>query len=75
MSFYPLFNINENKGFVKLANFAPNDWEKKVPVGAKNMYAFRTNGQEWKLDDLGTIPDNQFRTFNSPDFSSMNGKY
>ena len=73
MSFYPLFNINDNSGFVRLANFAPNNWE-KVPVGNKNVYAFHTNGYQWQVDQLGTIPENEFSSFYSPDFLSINGK-
>lgn len=74
MSFYPLFNLNENKGFVKLANFPPNDWEKRVPLGIKNVYAFHTKGQQWQVDDLGIIPENEFRAFTTPDFLTVNGE-
>ena len=68
MPFYPLFNIKENPGFVQLANFAPNDWE-KVSMGIKNVYSLFTDGHKWNVDNLGTIPQNEFRTLTTSDFS------
>ena len=43
MPFYPLFDIFENQGFIHLANFPPNNWE-KVPEGEKNLFYYQTNG-------------------------------
>ena len=67
MPFYPLFNALENFGFVQLANFAPNNWE-KVTNGVKNVFSIVTDGQKWKASNLGTIPENEFRTFRTDDF-------
>lgn len=70
MPFYPLFNINENAGFVQLANFAPNDWE-KAANGTKNVISIHSNSEKWIVKQLGTILENDFRTIPSSDFSSL----
>lgn len=73
MSFYPLFNIHDALGFVRLANFSPNSWE-KVPKGPKMVYAFRTDGTRWLVDRLGSVQENVFQEFEAPDFSSLTGQ-
>ena len=73
MSFYPLFNINENKGFVTLANFSPNNWEKVYEI---LLYAlsYRTNGEKWQIDNLGTMVENELRVFEAPNFASLHAE-
>lgn len=68
MPFYPLFSALENSGFVQLANFAPNNWE-KVTNGLKNIFSLVTDGQIWRVSNLGKIPENEFRNFKTEDFS------
>jgi hypothetical protein len=70
MPFYPLFNINENLGFVQLANFAPNNWE-NTENGNKKIISFNSDGEKWIVKQLGMIPENQFKTIQSIDFSSL----
>lgn len=67
MSFYPLFDILENRGFVNISNFAPNSWE-NVPVGDKNIFVFQSNGSAWEVINTGTIPKNEYRNFDSSEF-------
>ena len=67
MSFYPLFDILENRGFVNISNFAPNSWE-NVPVGDKNIFVFQSNGSAWEVIKTGTIPKNEYRNFDSSEF-------
>lgn len=70
MPFYPIFNIHDNIGFIQLSNFPPNNWE-KIPVGDKNIFAYHTNGSQWNADFLGSIAQDQFKSFQSSDFPSI----
>ena len=45
MSFSPLFNILDTKGFNILANFPPNNWEIKEKIKTNNVVSFYTNGK------------------------------
>lgn len=73
MSFYPLFNINENKGFVTLANFSPNNWE-KVHQGSKYVSSYHTDGEKWQIDDLGLLAENDVRVFETPNFDNLHAE-
>jgi len=73
MPFYPIFNIRDIAGFVRLANFAPNNWE-KVPSGARKVFAYRTNGQQWLVENRGLIEENEFWSFEASEFESLNGR-
>jgi hypothetical protein len=70
MPFYPLFNIYENLGFVQLSNFPPNNWE-KILHGDKNLFAYKTDGNQWEVNNLGIIYKNQFKGFQSSEFSPL----
>lgn len=70
MSFYPMFNIYNNQGFVQLSNFPPNNWE-KVIGGDKDLFSFQTNGKHWEVNSLGVICQDQFKSFQSIDFSLL----
>lgn len=74
MSFYPIFNILNNKGFLRLSNFPPNDWEKTL-LGPKNIYSYNTNGEVWKIEDLGNINENDFASFEANNFHSLSANW
>ena len=60
MSFYPLFNLNEARGFISLPNFPTNNWE-KTHHGEKNIYSFRPTKQgRWNVQNFGKISENAF---------------
>ena len=67
MPFYPLFNINENSGFVQLANFPPNNWE-KASKGERNVFSFISDGNQWNVNHHGKIFEDEFSTFKTTDF-------
>jgi hypothetical protein len=70
MSFYPMFNIRESFGFVRLPNFSPNNWE-PAPLGSKRVYAYRTDGVRWLVTDEGAARENAFRSFDTETFPSL----
>jgi hypothetical protein len=70
MPLYPIFNIYDNLGFVQLSNFPPNNWE-KIPKEDKNLFSYHTNGNNWEVKYLGNASVNQFKCFQSSDFTSI----
>jgi hypothetical protein len=71
MSFYPVFNILDAEGFVNLANFPPNTWEIK-PSGAKNIYAFWADGDQWISKSVGQLAEGHFKEFKISDIRINN---
>jgi hypothetical protein len=67
MSFYPLFNILDAKGFVNLSNFSPNNWEIKQS-GVKNIHAFWSDGDQWISQSAGQLAEGHFKEFEISDF-------
>ena len=67
MSYFPLFNCLKNKGFVQVANFSPNDWE-KVHIGTKQIYSFFSDGKNWISHHEGEIHKDAFTCFNTTQF-------
>lgn len=60
MSFYPLFDINETKGFLSIPNFSVNNWE-KTHNGGKNLFSFRVSDNGfWNVKNFGAIAENDF---------------
>jgi len=74
MSFSPLFNILDTKGFNILANFPPNNWEVKPNIKTNNVVSFYTNGEKWISKNLSTIESNNFKRFSTTDFRIFNSK-
>ncbi len=73
MPFFPIFNIHDNFGFIQLSNFSPNNWE-KVPCSDTNVFSYFTNGENWKVDCIGNLSQNQFKCLQSADFLSISSK-
>ncbi len=70
MAFYPMFNINDAKGFVSLPNFSPNSWE-KTHHEKKHIFALTNkNNGLWSVHDFGEIEKNQFANFSAENFSN-----
>jgi hypothetical protein len=60
MSFYPLFDLNEAKGFISIPNFSVNNWE-KTHNGIKTIYSFRiSKNSTWDVHNFGPIAENDF---------------
>jgi len=74
MSFYPLFNILDTKGFNILANFPPNNWEDKGRIKTHNVVSFYTNGKKWISKNVSKIEANNFKRFSTTDFRIFNSK-
>ena len=74
MSFSPLFNILDTKGFNILANFPPNNWEIKEKIKTNNVVSFYTNGKKWISKNISKIESNRFKRFSTKDFSIFNSK-
>ena len=74
MSFSPLFNILDTKGFNILANFPPNNWEVEPNIKTNNVVSFYTNGKKWISKNLSTIESNNFKRFSTKDFRIFNSK-
>ena len=70
MPFYPLFDIFENQGFIHLANFPPNNWE-KVPEGEKNLFYYQTNGVNWEVRSHGSILRDELKLVKSSDLPDL----
>jgi hypothetical protein len=66
MSYYPLFNILDAKGFVNLANFSPNNWEIKTN-SPKEILSYTSNGKSWDAKSLGKLSCNEFKKINLSD--------
>jgi hypothetical protein len=71
MSFYPLFDILDNSGFVNLPNFSPNNWE-KTQIGSKLVHAISANESLWESRSAGSIQQDTFRRFLTSDFAKIN---
>jgi hypothetical protein len=69
MSFYPLFNVVGNSGFVNLPNFSPNNWE-KTQEGSKEIYAISTDGTMWRSEYYMSIQPNRFALVHANNFRS-----
>ena len=70
MSFYPLFDILDNSGFVNLPNFSPNNWEKNQ-IGSKLVHAISANESLWESQSAGYIHQDSFRSFVTSEFSKI----
>jgi hypothetical protein len=68
MSFYPLFNILDNKGFLSLPNFPPNNWELDSSKD-QFIHIIRRNKDSWEDKNLGEIKAGNFSDFSVEDFS------
>lgn len=71
MSYTPLFDVIDNKGFAGLCNFAPNNWE-KTNVGRKYVASFMTDGQKWITRSLGSLDQDEFLNLDSSNFEMLN---
>jgi hypothetical protein len=67
MAYFPLFNTTDASGFVTLANFSPNNWERPVK-GDLVVTSFRTDGQFWRSQEEGVIKEGEFKTYQSEQF-------
>ena len=72
MSYYPLFNLQGNAGFVNVANFAPNDWE-VTAQSPRNVCAFRTDGSRWLVSRVAALEPDEFGSFEAASFPSLTG--
>jgi len=70
MSYYPLFDILENRGFVNIPNFPPNNWE-STSLGTKKIYQIRTDGNNWLVNEMGDIKENTFSYYDTNNIEAL----
>jgi hypothetical protein len=70
MSYYPLLNAPNCKGWVGLSNFSPNNWEAQ---GSQSRFINVTwlSGGEWKTECIGVIAPGACKTVTASDVAHI----
>jgi len=63
MSYYPILNAPQCKGWTTLCNFPPNNWE-FFNNSKKYVNVTWADGGSWHTHSIGTIANNEFRQVN-----------
>ena len=67
MSFFPLCNVLNTKGFCTMHNFSPNNWE-KIKSSKKTVWALYSNGEKWITKKLDILQKSQSKAYYYDDF-------
>ena len=68
MSFFPLTNINDSKGYCTVHNFSPNNWE-KTSNDTKGLWAIFSDGNNWKTKFISELKKGESKTVYYDDFN------
>ena len=67
MSFFPLCNALNTKGFCTMHNFSPNNWE-KIKSSNKTVWALYSNGEKWITKELDILQKGESKAYYYDDF-------
>ena len=62
MAFFPLASIQNTKGYTRVHNFSPNQWELTDAI-KKTLWAIYSNGEHWETKELATLEVGESQTY------------
>ena len=63
MAFFPLASIQNTKGYTRVHNFSPNQWELTAAT-KKTLWAIFSDGDQWETKELDTLDAGESKTYN-----------